>query len=63
MNKNVIKPATRVASIPFLDGISRPVYLDADGRQYVLDDDGQPGYGVWVHVDEPVICSPDGPES
>jgi hypothetical protein len=47
----------------FIDGISRAVYLDADGRQFVLDADGQPGYGVWVHVDEPVICSPDGPES
>jgi hypothetical protein len=26
--------------------------LDADGRQYVLDDDGQPVYGVWILIAE-----------
>jgi hypothetical protein len=25
----------------------RPVYERPDGRQYVLDDDGEPVYGVW----------------
>jgi hypothetical protein len=43
------------ASIPFVDGITREVYLDADGRQYVLDADGQPVYGIWVYIDEPLI--------
>jgi hypothetical protein len=25
---------TPLASIPFIDGIARPVFLDVDGRQY-----------------------------
>jgi hypothetical protein len=33
---------TPAGSIPFIDGILRPVFLDADGRQYVLDNDGKP---------------------
>ena len=35
---------TPLASIPFIDGIARPVFLDADGRN-VLDNDGNPVYG------------------
>ena len=31
----------------FLDGWRRPVYLAEDGRQYVIDGDGQKVYGVW----------------
>jgi hypothetical protein len=42
-----------ISSIPFVDGVTRPVYLDADGRQFVLDVDGTPIYGVWVLIDEP----------
>jgi hypothetical protein len=34
--------AKPIGSIPFIDGITRPVFLDADGRQYVLDDDNSP---------------------
>ncbi len=49
-----------IGSIPFVDGGTRPVYLDADGRQIVLDDDGQPVYGVWVYVDEPDYVFVDG---
>jgi hypothetical protein len=30
-----------------LRGLMRPVYEALDGRQYVLDDDGEPVYGVW----------------
>jgi anti-anti-sigma factor len=32
--------------------VNRPVYCSDDGRQYVLDDDGEPVYGVWLHPDE-----------
>jgi hypothetical protein len=46
-----------IGSIPFVDGVSRPVYLDADGRQCVLDDDGKPIYGVWIYIDEPEIVT------
>jgi hypothetical protein len=36
----------------FSDATSRPVYRSDDGRPYVLDDDGEPVYGVWLHPDE-----------
>src|SRR4029077_1804089 len=36
----------------FTDDTTRPVYRSDDGRQYVLDDDGEPVYGVWQHPDE-----------
>jgi hypothetical protein len=35
----------------FTDGTARVVYTDLRGR-YVLDDDGQPVYGMWLHPDE-----------
>jgi hypothetical protein len=31
----------------FTDGAERPVFEDANGRQYVLDD-GEPVEGVWL---------------
>ena len=40
----------------FLDGEVRVVYQDQDGRQFVLDDDGQAVYGVWILVDEPMLA-------
>jgi hypothetical protein len=36
-----------VADIHFRDGSLRPVYECADGRQYVIADDGDRVYGVW----------------
>ncbi len=36
----------------FTDGTTRPIYRSDDGRQYVLDDEGEPGYGVWLNPDE-----------
>jgi len=43
----------------FVDGETRLVFKDERG-QFVLDDDGQPVYGVWLvpegdAVDEPVV--------
>jgi hypothetical protein len=35
----------------FVDGTRRPIYWDATG-QYVLDDDGERVYGVWLIPDE-----------
>jgi hypothetical protein len=32
----------------FTDGIQRDVYEDADGRQYVIDGDGERVYGQWL---------------
>ena len=48
---------TTLASVLFIDGVTRPVFLDVDGRQFVLDDEGRPVYGVWVYVDEPEIVT------
>jgi hypothetical protein len=44
-----------IGSILFTDGIARPALLDVDGRQYVLDNDGNPVYGSWIYFDEPLI--------
>jgi hypothetical protein len=43
-----------VATVPFTDGVARPVY-EEDDRQYVIDDGGERVYGVWILADEPVI--------
>jgi hypothetical protein len=33
----------------------RAVYQDNDGRQFVLDDEDNAVYGVWLLADEPAI--------
>jgi hypothetical protein len=45
----------------FTDGITGPVFLDQDGREFVIDGDGQRIHGVWLEprrakreVDDPV---------
>lgn len=40
----------------FIDGAERPVYIDADGRQFV-EDEGERVYGRWIvdDADEPII--------
>jgi hypothetical protein len=35
-----------VAHVQFTDGCFRPVF-EADGRQFVITDDGERIYGVW----------------
>jgi len=47
------KPSTPIAYVRFVDGVARAVYLDENGGQFVLDDDGQPIFGVWIYIDEP----------
>ena len=47
-----------IAEILFTDGVSRAVYQDADGSQYVLDG-REMVYGVWVKPDEPVLAGDD----
>jgi hypothetical protein len=39
----------------FIDGMSRVVFEDADGRQFVVDSNGDSVCGMWVYVDEPGI--------
>jgi hypothetical protein len=36
----------------FTDGSTRPVNCSDDGRQFVLDNTGEPVYGTWLHPDE-----------
>ena len=46
--------------IGFTDGSTRPVFRDqADGRQYVPDDDGQPSYGTWIYPDQDQAAVPE----
>lgn len=40
-----------ITEVLFVGGITRAVYVDEDGRQYVLDDEGQKVYGLWLHPD------------
>jgi len=40
----------------FTDGVERDVYENAEGRQYVLDDDGSKVCGPWLPpADEPRV--------
>jgi hypothetical protein len=56
-------PAEPIAFIHFADGTCRPIYDDGR-RQYVIDDDGEPVYGVWYvpreyNCDRPIIVRSD----
>jgi len=48
-----------VAYVEFVGGAMRPVYEEPGGRQYVIDNDGEPVYGVWIipreECDRPII--------
>jgi hypothetical protein len=45
----------------FPDGLERDVYEDAQGRQYVLNPDGEKVYGVWLlPADEPEVVPAGG---
>jgi hypothetical protein len=39
----------------FIDQTMRTIFEDADGRQFVVDGEGEFIYGVWLYVDEPII--------
>jgi hypothetical protein len=51
-----------IGHVRFTDGAERQVNEDAGGRQYVLDDQGEPVCGVWLPpADEPVVVTPADP--
>jgi hypothetical protein len=54
-----------VAYIVFADGRRRPVYQDATGWQYVVDDDGEPVQGAWYiprdEWDAPIVVDGSAP--
>lgn len=56
-----MKSIVRIGDLEFVDGQTRPVFLDDDDRQYVLGDDGEPVYGVWISLDEPIFVSAQDP--
>ncbi len=37
-----------IARVLFVDGVTRDVFEDIGGRQFVLDDAGDLQYGVWI---------------
>jgi hypothetical protein len=39
-------PTRHVADIDFVDGVRRPAWETRNSRQFVLQDDGEPVYGV-----------------
>jgi hypothetical protein len=46
--------------VTLIDWQERDVFLIADGRQYVFDEQGQRLFGLWIHpcffpVEEPLI--------
>jgi hypothetical protein len=48
-------PDRPIAGRLFTDDRTRPVIEDATGRQYVVDDDSNMVYGVWLPpADEPM---------
>jgi hypothetical protein len=45
-----------IGRVPFVDGVTRDVYEDGEGRHWVAGYDGERVYGVWlVPADEPVM--------
>jgi hypothetical protein len=45
-----------VGRVLFTDSIDRDVYEDAEGRQYVVDLNGERVYGQWLPpADEPTV--------
>ena len=45
-----------IGRVPFVDGVNREVYEDADGRQLVTGYAGERVYGVWlIPADEPMV--------
>jgi hypothetical protein len=43
-----------IARVRFADGSERAVFEQLDGRQYVLDDNGDRLYGVWFIPDDAI---------
>ena len=46
----------------FIDGVKRPVYLDDDGRQFVMESNGLRVHGVWLvpepdDADAPIVAA------
>ena len=68
VNQDVTRMDRHVCDTEFTDGVWRPVYETPSGRQYVIDAEGEPVFGLWwmPHeecfgaVDRPIIVEPEG---
>ena len=50
-----------IGRVSFVDGATRDVYEDADGRQWVVGNDGERVYGAWLlPADEPLVVAHKG---
>ena len=52
-------PDQRLGEIELVDGSRRPVFEEPGGRQYVVDDNGERVYGVWIippDAEEPIVA-------
>jgi hypothetical protein len=58
MYRNEVTDSRIIGCVPFVDGVTRDVYEDADGRQWVIGDDVERVYRVWLlPADKAVIVS------
>jgi hypothetical protein len=46
-----------LGQVRFVDGTTRPVHGDGD-RQYVVDDDGEKVFGLWILPEEDRVDTP-----
>ena len=45
-----------IGPVPFVDGVTRDVYEDGDGRQWVVGYEGERVYGIWLApANEPLM--------
>jgi hypothetical protein len=46
-----------IGEVVAVDGSTRTVWKEGDGRQFLVDDDGEKLYGQWLApADEPIIA-------
>jgi hypothetical protein len=54
--RNEVTDSGIVGRVLFVDGVTRDVYEDAEGRQWAIGYDGECVYGVWLMPpDEPLV--------
>jgi hypothetical protein len=45
---NEVTDSRIIGRVTFVDGVTRDVYEDADGQQWVIGYDGDRVYGLWL---------------
>jgi hypothetical protein len=44
-----------IATLAFTDGTQRDVHEDDEGRQFVVNEEGQAVYGIWILAEKPAV--------